>query len=134
MRETTRDAANGPVAPAQNPSLLVKTGDFFGSQSKRAVFVECVLLIAIIGYVDYFTTYQWTMSIFYAIPILLTVWHGPRKTGVSLALLSTVVWYGANFYQHPHLSDSAYLWIAFNRMALLSFRGHRGRRDEEPAR
>src|SRR5581483_3937806 len=79
VRESTHDAAPGSGASPQNKSLLMKAGDCFRSQPKSAVLVECVLLVLAIGYVDYITTWQWSMSIFYAIPILLTVWHGPRK-------------------------------------------------------
>jgi len=120
MRESTHDASNIVAAPA-NRSPLMKIGDCFRSQPKSAVLVECILIILAIGYVDYITTWQWSMSIFYAFPILLTVWHGPRKSGVALAVLSTAVWYVANMDDHPMLSDRAYLWVTFNRMAYFLF-------------
>jgi signal transduction histidine kinase len=94
---------------------------FFSKQSKALVTSECLLLVLIVGYADYVTTWQWTMSIFYAGPILLAAFHGPRRSAVILALLCTFTWYVANINQHPHLSDRAYCWVGFNRMAYFLF-------------
>jgi len=119
VRESTPNAANAPALSAKPP--LMKAGDSFRSQPKSVVLAECILIVLAIGYVDYITTWQWTMSVFYAVPILLAVWHAPKKSGVALAVLSTVAWYVANMYQHPLLSDHAYLWVAFNRLAYFLF-------------
>ena len=99
----------------------MKSAAFFSEQSKTIVAIECILIVLIIGYVDYIITWQWTMSIFYAGPILLAVWHGPRRLGLALAVLCTIVWYVANMHQHPYLPDRAYCWLAFNRLAYFLF-------------
>ncbi len=99
----------------------MKIGEAICAQPKMAVLIECILCVAFIGYVDYITTWQWTMSVFYAIPIMFAVWAGPRKSGVALAALSALAWYVANMYQHPLLSERAYLWAGFNRLAYFLF-------------
>lgn len=91
------------------------------AQPKAVILSECVLCVLSIGYADYVTTWQWTMSVFYAIPIMIGVWCGPRRSGAILAILSAVAWYVANMNQHPLLSERAYLWAGFNRLAYFLF-------------
>jgi len=99
----------------------MKSGNLFAAQPKALVLFECIVLTLIIGYIDYITPWQWTMSIFYAPPILLAVWHAPRKSGLFMSFFCAVVWYVAGTGQHPFLSDKAFLWIGFNRLVYFLF-------------
>jgi len=99
----------------------MKSGDLFGAQPKKLVLAECVALALFIGYIDYITPWQWTMSVFYAPPILLAVWYAPRKSGLFMAVLCGVIWYLAGMKQHPFLSNHAFLWIGFNRVVYFIF-------------
>jgi len=99
----------------------MKVGELFTAQSRVAIFVECLLLAATIGYADFVTPWQWTMSVFYAPPILLAVWYGPRKSGLAMAVLCGTIWYLAGMRQHPYLSQHAYVWVAFNRVVYFLF-------------
>lgn len=99
----------------------MKSGDLFGAQPKIVVLIECIALALLIGYIDYITPWQWTMSVFYAPPILLAVWYTPRKMGMFMAVFCAVVWYVAGYGQHPHLSQQAFLWIGFNRLVYFIF-------------
>src|SRR5438093_13765215 len=85
VREFTQHAENRPTESSQHKSLAMKSGELLRAQPKTAVFIECLLLALAIGYVDYITPWQWTMSVFYAPPILITVWYGPRKSSLLMA-------------------------------------------------
>lgn len=128
MRESTHNAEKRPPAippapatPPPHKSLAMKLGELFSGQSKTAIFIECLLFAMAVGYIDFLTPWQWTMSVFYAPPILLAVWYGPRKSGLVIAVLCAVIWYLAGLRQHPYLSLHAYVWVAFNRMVYFLF-------------
>ena len=121
VRESTQHAATRPAEASPHKSLAMKSGELFSAQPKTVVFIECLLFALVIGYIDFITPWQWTMSVFYAPPILLTVWYGPRKSSLLMAVFCAIVWYVAGFGQHPHLSSQAYTWIGFNRLVYFVF-------------
>jgi signal transduction histidine kinase len=51
-----------------------------------------ISLVALIGWVDYLTG-EFSLAVFYLIPICLAAWHLGRTTGVVIALLSVTVWF-----------------------------------------
>lgn len=74
-----------------NPALLVTAS---------------LLLLAVIGVIDYLTGIQISFSIFYLIPTALVVWYGNRRFGLLFALLSALIWLladllGGHIYSHP---------------------------------
>ncbi len=121
MRESTQHAPIRAAESSERKSLAMKSGEAFSAQPKILVFIECMLLTLLIGYVDYATPWQWTMSVFYAPPILLTVWYGPRKSSLLMAVFCAIVWFVAGIGQHPFLSNHAYIWVAFNRLVYFIF-------------
>jgi signal transduction histidine kinase len=121
VRESTRHAEKCPPATPPRKFFAMKLGELFAGQSKKAIFVECLLFAILVGYIDFVTPWQWTMSVFYAPPILLAVWHGPRKSGLAIAVLCGVIWYLAGMRQHPYISQHAYVWVAFNRVVYFLF-------------
>lgn len=120
VRESTHSRVVLSSLP-YSQSLQMRIGEMICAQPKAVILSECVLCVLSIGYADYVTTWQWTMSVFYAIPIMIGVWCGPRRSGAILAILSAVAWYVANMNQHPLLSERAYLWAGFNRLAYFLF-------------
>ncbi|RLT96327.1 GGDEF domain-containing protein [Ketobacter sp.] len=65
-----------------------------------------MLLIGVVGGVDYLTGYELSFSFFYVVPIALLTWVGGRTLGMLASLVSAVVWYVADTtlghpYSHP---------------------------------
>ncbi len=65
-----------------------------------------VLLVALIGAIDYWSGNEIAITVFYLIPISLGAWFIGPRTGNGLALLSAAVWlladlYGGRPYQSP---------------------------------
>lgn len=121
VRESTQHVPERSAEFSPRQSLVMKSGELFSAQPKTVVFIECLLFALLIGYIDYVTPWQWTMSVFYAPPILLTVWYGPRNSSLAMAVFCALVWYVAGMGQHPFLSNHAYLWVAFNRLVYFLF-------------
>jgi diguanylate cyclase (GGDEF)-like protein len=78
-----------------------------------------IVLVGILGVVDFKTGNEYSFSLFYLLPISLTAWYMNRRMGVFTSVLSAVTWLYADFsdgedYAHPVI----YFW---NLMIRLGF-------------
>ena len=94
---------------------------FFRSRSKGALLAWTLALLLAIGYIDLVTDAEVTLSAAYAGPILITAWYGTRLQAVMMALLSTLVWWGANASIMPFHTALGVPLILLNRMAYYVF-------------
>jgi hypothetical protein len=60
--------------------------------SKVLLTLLALVLIVFIGYVDYATGFEVSLSVFYLIPISLVVWFVDRRVGIAAAGLSAISW------------------------------------------
>lgn len=87
------------------------------AQPRPIVVVEALLLVAVIGFFDYISTWEVSLFVFYALPILLLVWRGNRRSAVLLAIGCAGVWWAANLSTNPYKTSRAYIWASINRLA-----------------
>ena len=59
---------------------------------KGTLIAVCLLLVAIIGYIDYATGYERPLLLFYLLPISLAVWFGNLLFGLIVAVVAIVAW------------------------------------------
>lgn len=59
-------------------------------------YAIALLLVGITGYADYITGSELAFSAFYIIPIGFGTWYAGHRSGISLALLSSVAWLAAD--------------------------------------
>ena len=79
-----------PVAPARlgtrvrrgSPSVLARIG----------LAVGCLLLIALLGYLDFLTGYEQSLLLFYLVPIALATWFEGLLFGLIFSALSLSAW------------------------------------------
>ncbi|HWF17759.1 MAG TPA: sensor histidine kinase [Verrucomicrobiae bacterium] len=64
----------------------------FEQYSKPLLMTLSLLLVAIIGLVDWVTGFELSFFVFYLIPVALAVWFVGDVFGVVISLLSVVVW------------------------------------------
>ena len=57
----------------------------------KALLIVCLLLVCVVGYVDYLTGYERPMLLFYLLPISLAAWFGGFLTGLGIAVVSVAV-------------------------------------------
>jgi signal transduction histidine kinase len=62
------------------------------SFSWQALVITCVLLVAIVGYIDYLTGYERPLLLFYLLPISLATWFGSLPVGLGIVIVSVAVW------------------------------------------
>ncbi|MFI5180243.1 MAG: GGDEF domain-containing protein [Thermoanaerobaculia bacterium] len=77
---------------------------------KRTVFGVSVLLIVLIGLLDWVTGEDISVSIFYMVPILLATWRGGTAPGLLMnalcapvRLLLVILWQGSDLLRKPEL-------------------------------
>ena len=59
---------------------------------RGALVAACLLLVAVVGYIDYVTGYERPLLLFYLLPISLAVWFGSLLFGLSVAVIAIVAW------------------------------------------
>src|SRR5438046_9352790 len=63
---------------------------------KGALIAVCILLVAVVGYIEYVTGYERPLLLFYLLPISLAVWFGSLPLGLGVAVIAIVAWMGAD--------------------------------------
>lgn len=61
-------------------------------QNKLLLFFEGLILIGIIGFVDYLTGHEFAFSVFYVLPILLVTWFTNQRVGIVMSASSAIAW------------------------------------------
>src|SRR6266576_5882551 len=59
---------------------------------KGALIVVCILLVAVVGYIDYVTGYDRPLLLFYLVPISLATWFGNLLLGLIIAIAGIAAW------------------------------------------
>jgi signal transduction histidine kinase len=59
---------------------------------KGTLIVACLILVAVIGYIDFVTGYERPLLLFYLLPISLAVWFGNLLFGLGIAIIAIVAW------------------------------------------
>jgi len=88
------------------------TGNAASLGGSRAVFIftGCLLLLLVVGWVDYLTGYELGFFVFYTAPIGLAAWYLGRWPGIWLALAATVAWWLADAFAGAKYSSRFSFW------------------------
>ena len=87
-------------------SLLEEVNEYLLRQPKPFLIILGFILVVLVGVVDYVTGGELNVSIFYLIPITLSVFFVNKRVGVLLSVFSSVVGTTTDFmvghpYSHP---------------------------------
>jgi diguanylate cyclase (GGDEF)-like protein len=69
---------------------------FLASRSRAFLFALSLVLIGLIGLLDYVTGYDLSLSLFYLAPVAIIAWYDTTVTGYLTSALSALVWLLAN--------------------------------------
>jgi signal transduction histidine kinase len=109
-------------------------------QSQTMIVFEMILMVLVVGAVDYVTGYQVSFFMFYGPPIFFTAWLCDKKMALLVALLSGITWWWADFAAgHPYLTNWHEGWEVVMRVGFFIFvaigsSALRARRDIAEAR
>jgi K+-sensing histidine kinase KdpD len=85
-----------------------------------AVITVSIVVLALIGWLDYVTGYEFGFFIFYFIPVAIASWYCGRRAGLAISILSAICWYLSDLYTHHPYSKAYFIyWEMF--MRLISF-------------
>ena len=74
-------------------SVIVRPRDLARfTLSRKALVVACLLLVGIVGYIDYLTGYERSLLLFYLLPISLAAWFGSLIFSLAIVVVSVAVW------------------------------------------
>jgi diguanylate cyclase (GGDEF)-like protein len=81
------------------------------ARSRPFWIITSLLLVVVLGILDYLTGNEYSFSLFYLIPISLIAWYVNRPTGIFISILIAVTWLVADLilgadYSHPII----YIW------------------------
>ena len=83
----------------------------FSNASSITLLLSNILLILFIGFVDYYTGYDFSFSIFYMLPISIVSWYGGEKAGIIASIISAIVWFVADVAAgHKYSSTLILIW------------------------
>jgi len=84
------------------------------AKSKRRpflIYVACLILLGILGWLDYLTGYEMGFFVFYSIPIGIAAWNLGRWPAVIMSLLASVAWSLADSFDGEKYSTRfAFFW------------------------
>jgi signal transduction histidine kinase len=94
---------------------------FIEQQSKRTQAIEALVMLAMLGTLDYVTGQGLSVSLLYSILVFIVAWFGERKFALIFATLCAVSWWWANMDVHPYGGRWGYAWATASRLASFIF-------------
>jgi len=92
---------------------------FLSHQSKSFVTALGIIIVFIVGLIDYSTGPEIAFSIFYLLPISITAWYAGRRSGIAISFLSGVIWLAADIIDsHRYSNDLIQYWNASVRLGI----------------
>lgn len=86
----------------------------------RVVNFASIFVLLLIGWLDYFTGYEFGFFIFYFIPVSIAAWFCGKRSGLTMAFASAFTWYLSDKYTYHPYSEAFFIyWEVF--MRLISF-------------
>jgi hypothetical protein len=89
---------------------------FMDKQPKWFIFVIGLILVLILGYIDYLTG-EYTILVFYLIPIALVTWYVGCWRGILIAVLSGFASYIADYMSISNFS--LLVWNSLQDLAIM---------------
>jgi signal transduction histidine kinase len=99
----------------------MKTFEYLSRRSHATLVVMGLVLAIYIGELDFITGSMVALTIFYVIPIMFVAWFAGRWPGFLIAVVASVLWYGAKTLDPGLVSEPWLLaWNALQRLGLFA--------------
>lgn len=80
------------------------------------VLTEAFVALAVMAFIDIVTIWQFSMFVFYCMPVFVVALRFPRRIGIGFVIFAALVAMVANFDTVPHLGWAGFVWTAVNRL------------------
>lgn len=86
--------------------IMMNVKDHLSNLSKPLVITLGVIILGMVGIIDYLTGPNFSLSILYLIPVLLVSWYAGRLPGIAISFACALIWLtasllGKNYYEYP---------------------------------
>jgi signal transduction histidine kinase len=88
-------------------------------QTNKLVLAGALLVVGIIGFLDYITVWELSFFAFYAIPLFAVAWTCPKSIAIGFATLCAVVEWAVNLPTAPNIPIHS--WRSLNRTVSFAF-------------
>ena len=108
-----------PLRNVKMSDTLPRIHNFFIKRNKAAALYAALLLVVLLGYLDYLTGFEVSLSFLYLIPIVLATWYINSATGYVVAVLSVLIFILSNWAAGE--ADSGEIiryWNGFTRLTV----------------
>ena len=113
-----------PPAPPPDSAALRPPGSVWLAGLQRSLLlIACLLLVALIGLLDFGTDRHLSFSIFYLVPVAVCAWCGGFSDGALLSLAAAAAWHTTDLFEDPSLPSAVRMWngvIRFGSLVLIS--------------
>ncbi len=118
--------------------MSINFNHFLDSKPRHFILGLAIAFTALVWLLDYVTGPQISTSIFYLIPISLTVWYIDTTSGIFFAIASAVIWLITDILTNVYTAPLSPYWNAMVRLgffsivlaALASLKAARQRQEE----
>ena len=87
------------------------------NRKNHIVYPCTILMVFLLGALDYFTGYEISFSIFYLVPVTIAIYFSNIGFGIVISFLSAAAWYTADLFAgHPFSSILIPAWNALMRL------------------
>lgn len=88
----------------------------FQRQPRGWIFAEATAVLLPIGFYDFSSGYEVSLTILYCVPIFIVAWCCDQKSGLLMALMAGITWWWADVQSgHPYLHSWIEGWEVFVR-------------------
>ncbi|MEZ0394828.1 MAG: GGDEF domain-containing protein [Anaerolineales bacterium] len=93
---------------------------YLENQSRPKLVVLSILLVLLLGAIDYLTGFELTFSLFYLLPVSIVSWGVGRRAGLLIAALSVLIWSISNLLTGEMFSSPFIIaWNTVTRLLIL---------------
>ena len=90
--------------------VIQKIANLLERQSQRTLVAFCLLATIVLGALDAYTGVEIHFLLLYLIPVFVASWFVSRKIGLYVAIIASIVWFGADSLSGRSYSSA---WIAY---------------------
>jgi diguanylate cyclase (GGDEF)-like protein len=95
----------------------VKLG--FPAGLRTVLAVACVIAVALVGFLDYFTGPWVSFALLYVAPVLAASWWLGRSPALVAGLAASICWFAAEAWGHPGEPIRVIVWNSVSRLVML---------------
>ncbi len=107
------------------PAIMKSLVAFFDDRSPLFWTIIGIVLVGLLGIIDYLTGYEISFSLFYLAPIAAVAWYASRKLGIFISILSALTWMLAELSSGQTYSQPViYFWNTLIRLGFFMTRLH----------